>query len=157
MDDLEPLDRDAVRVLLVGADDRVLLIEGHDPARPDAGWYWFTLGGGLDPGEDPRAGAVRELREECGAVLTVDQLGPVRREDHVEFAFEGRWVRQRQVWFVVRAAGSGVDVSGWTETEVRAQRAIRWWSAAELRATAETVYPTDVAELLAESIRSGWV
>ena len=36
------------------------------PAAPDRGSWWFTPGGGLDPGESHRDGAVRELFEETG-------------------------------------------------------------------------------------------
>ena len=151
------LEREAARVVLVDLDDRVLLVEGHDPARPESGWYWFTVGGGLEPGEDLRAGAVREVREECGLVLTPADLGPVRRADLVEFGFEHLRVRQRQSFFLVRTDAFEPDVAGWVELEVRAQRGLRWWPLQELRTTSETVYPVDLAELVDEAIRSGWL
>jgi 8-oxo-dGTP pyrophosphatase MutT (NUDIX family) len=153
----EVLERVAARVVLVDRDDRVLLVEGHDPGRPGLGWYWFTLGGGLDPGEDLRAGAVRELEEECGLVLTPADLGPVRREDDVEFPFETSLVRQRQSFFVVRTDAFEPDTSGWMELEVRVQRGLRWWPLDELRTTTETVYPADLAGLVDDAIRCGWV
>ena len=57
--------RTAARVLVVTRDADMLLLVGHDAANPDHTWV-FTPGGGLRPGEDPRAGAVRELAEESG-------------------------------------------------------------------------------------------
>jgi 8-oxo-dGTP pyrophosphatase MutT (NUDIX family) len=146
-----------VRVVLLRADDSVLLVEGHDPARPGRGWYWFTLGGGVEPGESEPACAVRELREECGLEVDAARLGPVRRRDRVEFDFEDVHVVQRQSFYVLRVGDFEVDTSGWVETERRAQRGVRWWTVDELRSTADTVYPPDLAELVAESIRSGWV
>jgi 8-oxo-dGTP pyrophosphatase MutT (NUDIX family) len=55
-------------VLLVDADGRVLLQERdeHAPIDPDK---WGMSGGHLDPGEDPEAGAYRELEEETGVRL----------------------------------------------------------------------------------------
>jgi 8-oxo-dGTP pyrophosphatase MutT (NUDIX family) len=43
----------------------------HAPVWPDT---WCFPGGGLEPGETPRAGAVRELAEETGIALTPDLL-----------------------------------------------------------------------------------
>ncbi|TML29501.1 MAG: NUDIX domain-containing protein, partial [Actinobacteria bacterium] len=61
----EAIPRRASRVLVVDEAGRVLLFHGFDPARPEHG-YWFTVGGGLDPGESAVQGAVRELFEETG-------------------------------------------------------------------------------------------
>ncbi len=55
-------------VLLVNAEGSVLLQERDDlaPIDPDK---WGMPGGHLDPGEDPEAGALRELEEETGVRL----------------------------------------------------------------------------------------
>jgi len=155
--EVEVVEREAARVVLLDHDDRVLLVEGHDPGRPEVGWFWFTLGGGLEAGEDLFAGALRELREECGLVLDPAALGPVRREDEVDFPFEDVRVHQRESFFVVRTDAFEPDVSGWVDLEVRVQRGLRWWPLAELRTTSETVYPVGLPELVDEAIRSGWV
>ena len=46
---LEPVAREAVRALVVDADDRVLLVQFRRPVG-DATW-WGSPGGGIDPGE----------------------------------------------------------------------------------------------------------
>lgn len=58
----------AAAALVVDEAGRVLLARrAHEP---DAG-LWDTPGGFLDEGEDPRAGLVRELREEAGVEIEV--------------------------------------------------------------------------------------
>lgn len=58
--------RRAARLLLVDeARSLVLLVHGFDPRHPEHR-YWFTVGGGIDDGEDPEAAVVREAREEIG-------------------------------------------------------------------------------------------
>ena len=66
----------------------MLLFQGYDPAEPGHA-FWFTIGGGLEPGESLAAGAVRELREETGMRLLPQHLvGPVWRR-RLRFTFDG--------------------------------------------------------------------
>lgn len=60
-------------VAVVGADGRLLLQE-RDEQAPVAPELWCLPGGGLEPGESPRAAAVRELAEETGLVVAEDEL-----------------------------------------------------------------------------------
>jgi 8-oxo-dGTP pyrophosphatase MutT (NUDIX family) len=73
-----PARRDCARVLLVDADDRILLLRSlQAPGRPDLGARWLTPGGALDAGEASSQAAARELLEETGLVVSPEDLGPV--------------------------------------------------------------------------------
>ena len=148
MEEQSIVEREAVRVILVDANDRVLLIEMHDPARPDRGWYWFTPGGGREPGESQTECAARELLEETGLQLDPEDLGPVVHEEVIEYGFEGSLVRQHQVFLLHRVEAFGVDTRGWEAAEVRSQRTVRWWTTEELDGTSEAVYPENLLELI---------
>jgi 8-oxo-dGTP pyrophosphatase MutT (NUDIX family) len=143
----ETIMRRAARVLLVDAADRVLLLRGFDPATPDSR-YWFTIGGGLDPGETPAEGAARETFEETGLPLAASDLGEPVWHDTAEFPFEGRWYRQEQDFYLVRVDAWEVDLSGLDEIERRSTDSHRWWSVPELAATSERIYPQQLADLL---------
>ncbi|WDZ87446.1 NUDIX hydrolase [Micromonospora cathayae] len=139
--------RRAARVLLVDAAGRVLLFHGVDPARPDFR-YWLTPGGGLDAGEEPAAGAARELAEETGLRLTPAELGtPVWRET-VEFPFAGVWYRQEQEFFLVRITAWEVDTTGFNDIERASVTGHRWWPPEELATTTERYYPVDLPAVL---------
>lgn len=143
-----PEPRRASRVLLLDSLDRVLLFRGGDPADLDAGTWWFTPGGGLDPGEGLREGAVRELFEETGLrCAPADLVGPLHAEENL-FQFAGRSILQHSTFFVLRVDAHEVDVSGFEEIEASSIVEHRWWDREALRATTDTVYPTCLSELL---------
>lgn len=138
--------RRAARVLLVDGANRLLLFCGYDPARPEHR-YWLTPGGGLEPGEPAAVGAARELAEETGLRLSPEELGePVWREV-TEFPFDGQWYRQEQEYFLARVSAWEVDTAGFDEMERNSIDGHRWWSAAELGATRERIYPVGLADL----------
>ena len=92
--------RTAARVLAVTQDGEVLLLVGHDAADPDHNWV-FTPGGGLRSGEDPRAGAVRELVEESGIeVAPADLEGPIAHREAI-FRFASVTCRQDEIFFLL--------------------------------------------------------
>ncbi|GAA5011658.1 NUDIX hydrolase [Kitasatospora paranensis] len=145
--------RRAVRVLLLDRDDRLLLLHGLDPAAPGVSW-WITPGGGLEPGESEREAALRELAEEVGLV-GVD-LGPLVAYDTVSFSFQGQLYQQEQHFLLARTdrVEAGLETRAAAEEHASLIEA-RWWTAAELRETGETVYPARLPELLDRLVMDG--
>jgi 8-oxo-dGTP pyrophosphatase MutT (NUDIX family) len=143
----EPIARRAGRVLLLDAQQRLLLFHGFDPARPTHG-YWFTPGGGLDDGETMLEGAARELYEETGLRLDAEDFGPPVWREVTEFPFDGLQYRQEQEFFVVRVESWEVDTSGFEEIERNSVDAHRWWTLGELVATDQRYYPKNLPDLL---------
>ncbi|MFL6141992.1 MAG: NUDIX hydrolase [Labedaea sp.] len=160
--DAAPMPRPSARVVLLDGDGRVLLFNGHDPRRAEDSW-WITAGGGVEPGENLRAAAVRELAEETGIALSEDQLvGPMWRR-RVVFSFDGRSYDSEEWFFLARLANTNgksveltVDTSGFTDTERRMVDGHRWWRPDELKSTQDTVYPVQLAELLPALISGQW-
>ncbi|HVN12957.1 MAG TPA: NUDIX domain-containing protein [Kineosporiaceae bacterium] len=163
MSERELLRRRAARVLVLDVADRLLLLRGIDPAVPDRS-FWFTVGGGLERGETLRAGAVRELHEETGLVVTEEALvGPVY-SDESSFAFDRWWIEQRNDFFAVRVEETTVRPAALEDIEVASIQASAWWTADQLRAQAdgrpndgpgrpgEIVYPQELAAVLEAAV-----
>ena len=143
---MTPTARLAARVLVVDHDGCVLLFRGFDPARPEAGEWWITPGGGVDAGESIDEAARRELREETG--LAVDDVGPPLFERRVIFEFEDAHYDQTEHFFCVRVERFAVTDADWTDIEQRSMLGHRWWSRAEIAATGEQIYPEELVERL---------
>jgi 8-oxo-dGTP pyrophosphatase MutT (NUDIX family) len=141
------IERRAARVLLL-ADRSVLLIQGLDPGRPGDGRWWLTPGGGVDGSESLEAAAVREVLEETGCRLRANQLGPVVATRVANFEFDHRQYRQTEYFFAAEVPAFTPRNDGWEEVERRALLDQRWWTVDELRATNQTVYPSELADLV---------
>lgn len=142
------VERLGARVLFLDADNRLLLVRGHDPHQPERS-FWFTPGGGIEGGESSRAAAVRELAEETGYVLEPHELvGPVWLRTAV-FDFASRPYTQHEEIFVGRLADAerrARTVAELTADEHEALDEFAWLSHAQVVGEAREVFPDDLRE-----------
>jgi 8-oxo-dGTP pyrophosphatase MutT (NUDIX family) len=142
------------RVLLFDPDDRVLMFlqYGKDTAVPPR---WITPGGGVDPGEDHDAAAIREVHEETGLALDAvpapfaeTDFDPDQRWHPYD---EGHWA-----WYALRVpAAFEPSRAGWTDEEQVEVVDWRWMGADELAAEhasagagGHEIEPADLPELV---------
>jgi 8-oxo-dGTP pyrophosphatase MutT (NUDIX family) len=116
--DLDVIPRRAARVLLVDARNRLLLLHGFNPSAP-AELFWFTIGGGIDPGDSAAAAAARELLEEAGLAVDPADLGEPVWHRIAEFSFDGRHYRQEEDYFLLPWSHSRSASRAWTRSSRR--------------------------------------
>lgn len=104
--------RRGVGVMLLDTKGRVLVAQRIDTPGP----AWQMPQGGIDPGETPRAAALRELHEEVGTdrvEILAESAGWIRYDlprDLIPKVWGGRFRGQEQKWFAARFLGTDADI-----------------------------------------------
>jgi 8-oxo-dGTP pyrophosphatase MutT (NUDIX family) len=149
-----PVWRPTARILLADPDGRILLFSGREE---DGQRWWFTPGGGVQRGETVEAAGVRELREETGIAVTEAELGPVvaTSSSHWYAAETSTLYLGAHSYFFLRVPQARIDTGGQEEQERAVITGHHWWTAAELKAAAERVFPPSLGDLLDRLLTGG--
>jgi len=152
----EPMvERQVVRLVVLDAQQSILLFHTRDPGHPEFGMWWELPGGGIDPGESYLDTAVRELREETGIVVSPAQVGEPTWRRTATFRYRQERRLQHEVVVPVRLPGPGPDVDETERLEYEKQDYVgfRWWLVAEVTGSGERFYPGRLPALLPDFLR----
>lgn len=111
--------RPCAGIMLINADGHVFVGQRTDSSSE----AWQMPQGGIDKGEDAQEAAIRELGEETGiAPHLVEIIARSENEyfydlpDHLKGKmWGGKYLGQRQIWFLLRYLGDDSDVNIQTE------------------------------------------
>lgn len=126
--------RPCAGVMLLNEERKIFVGQRLDSAS-DA---WQMPQGGIDPGEDAEAAALRELGEETGIAPHLAEIVARSKGEHLYDLpphlmgkmWGGAYRGQRQTWFVMRFLGTDADVN--IATHHQEFRAWRWADPATL-------------------------
>ncbi|AKM11780.1 RNA pyrophosphohydrolase [Croceicoccus naphthovorans] len=107
--------RPCAGLMIVNRASRVFVGKRIDTKEGD---WWQMPQGGVDPGEDPDDAAFRELHEETG--IARDKVEIIARSEQELFydlpeelqgkLWSGKFIGQRQSWFLMRFLGEDADI-----------------------------------------------
>jgi len=125
----------------------ILLVRFVVPKEEGEFVFWALPGGEIESGETEIEAAAREVREELGLELKVSGLVYC---DSNQFFHQGEM--QDNVDFLFRAECGREEprLIGFTTDEREIMKEVRWWSAAEVEASKERIFPEGLAGRMRE-------
>ncbi len=141
-------ERRSARLIILDPDHRLLLFRYQDEHKPA---FWSTAGGELQPGEDYRDAALRELHEETGFQSVI---GPLLHERQDIFAVARTkpacWTEH---YFLVECdRADAPNRANWTDEEQSTIQDWKWWHLAEMRAEPDSFLPISLPDILENTL-----
>ncbi len=146
------------RLIILDPEDRLLLIQyvGRQPPGPPKvgpSSFWFTPGGGIEPGESAEQAALREMDEEVG-LTGLPLLGEVARRSALNDRFQ-RVALCHERYFLVRTPSAVFDTARLAETDQDEVLDVRWWAVADFASSREVLIPASVLHLVRAIVAGG--
>ena len=141
--------RPSARIILVGAQGRVLLFRFDVQDRPP---FWVTPGGECDPGESFEDAARRELFEETG--LTLDPGEQVARTTPQFITVEGEPVQADERYFLVQVEDETITTAHHTALEQKVMTQHRWFTREEIADWPEAIFPETPVAMLDDAMNA---
>jgi 8-oxo-dGTP diphosphatase len=133
--------------MLFDQSSAILLVRFVVPREGGEFVFWALPGGEIEAGETEIEAAAREVREELGLELTV--TGPVYCDSN-QFLHQGEMQDNVDFLFRAKCGREGPRLVGFTADEREFMKEIRWWSEAEVEASAERIFPEGLAGRMRE-------
>ncbi|MCW5321477.1 NUDIX domain-containing protein [Verminephrobacter aporrectodeae subsp. tuberculatae] len=143
--------RRSARIVLLNERHQILLMKIVLPNR----MLWCTLGGGVEEGESLEQAARRELFEESGIRDGNVIAGPLIWEGEHVLLHKGIPTLHQEFFFLFRTVSTQLCTDNLTQEERAVVRALRWWSVAEMRETAECIVPPVLPGLMTQLLQDG--
>ncbi len=142
--------RSSVRIVVRDSLGSILLLLTCDPQNPRVGTWWELPGGGVEPGEDTAATAVRELAEETGFTIDAFEVSGSTWRRSATFVRGVKRTLQHELVVSVELAGVSPTPTGEARTAEERKAIIghRWWAVDEIVGSAELFYPGRLPALL---------
>lgn len=112
---------------------------------------WILPGGGIEPGEEARCAAAREVWEETGA----EDIAIVGEAWYRESLIDATNTYLRQRYFLAHTQRFEPKPTDLSEAEMDWVREYRWWSIDELACADIVVEPVRIAKGLVAIVESG--
>jgi 8-oxo-dGTP pyrophosphatase MutT (NUDIX family) len=123
--------RNSARAVMINERGEMLLFKFTFHRRDGSKTLWVTPGGGLEEGESFEEALKREVFEETGVML--DAVGPWIWTKEMRFEGDGQPFLSHERYYLVKVAGSELELDNMTDVEKGTLKDCKWWSAEEIR------------------------
>ena len=142
--------RVSTRAVILDPNHKFLLFLSRFDPGTDLPPQWVFPGGGLEQGEEPIAGVIREVFEETGRQFAADAFEPIRALWHPMDDVRLHDTGEAHFFELQVTASFEPSSENWTENEHRDTVMHRWVSISEILAEQLWVGPSGAIELLIE-------
>lgn len=149
------VERNSIRVILINDKKELLLMCVEDKKTTSAdgiysGPFWVLVGGGMEPGENIKEAAFRELHEETGLSRADVELSSVvwRSEVHMVLAGTPSHIKDQYIVAKLKKNDGKISNENFTDWEKEVVRKVDWFSLEQIKNISDPVYPIGLTDYL---------